>query len=448
MSLQTADIAHIFIALALIVAVAHTVGHLFALLRQPPVIGEIIGGLLLGPSVLGLVWPEVAGDLFPADGPTAAVLGAIYQLGLVFMMFLSGGELRTAGSASERRTVLVVTVTGLVIPFCAGLALARLFDPAPLSGPHGSGATFGMVFAIAIAVTSIPVISRIMLDLGLLGTPFARVVLSVAVLEDIALYVMLAVALGLAQANTAEGFGLWELTGVTSMTWTATYHVAVSVVFLAVFLGYGRRFFQWAVRHRLNALERRSPTAFRVVFLLLVVLVCVGLGINAVFGALAAGYSAAPAAADEDRSWQAIKQFSLAFFIPAYFALVGLQLDIVHHFPIGFFLVFALLACALKLISVWLGARLAGEPPRASLNLAVAMNARGGPGIVLATVTLSAGIINLQFFTVLVLLSIFTSQAAGIWLDREFSAPGKTVGQGRTGDQDAPTAESAPVRRP
>ncbi|MBP2705863.1 cation:proton antiporter [Microbispora sp. RL4-1S] len=447
MSLAMADVVRILIAITLLVLLAHLGGHLFALLRQPPVIGEILGGLLLGPSVLGYWAPSVMDRLLPATGPTAAVLGAFSQLGLVFLMFLAGSELPRGGSPAERRTVLMVTVSGLTLPFVAGLVIVRFLDTARLSGPHGSATTVTLVFGIAVAVTSIPVISRILLDLGMLNTPFARIVLSVAVLEDIALYVVLAVTLGLVQARSAD-YGLWALLGSDSMTWSAVYHVGVSILFLSVFLLWGGRIFGWLVSMRFNGLERRSPVAFRVLFLLALVLCAVALGINAVFGALVAGISAARGDAGggtrTGRTWDSLRQFLLGFFVPVYFALVGVQLDVIHHFPVLIFLVFFVLACAVKVAGVWIGARLAGRDRETSLDLAVAMNARGGPGIVLAAVTFGAGVINEDFFTILVVFSVVTSQLAGIWLDRVHRHRG---GSGLTPEAPADAAVGGGDRR-
>ena len=114
----------------------------------------------------------------------------------------------------------------------------------------------------------------------------------------------------------------------------------------------------------------------------------------------------------------ALTSFALAFFIPIYFAMIGLGLDLVHGFSVVFFAGFLFAACAIKAVSVFAGARLAGETSRLSLNLAVAMNARGGPGIVVASTAFAAGIISQPFYAVLVLLAIVTSLAAGAWLDR------------------------------
>lgn len=452
MTLPEHEIARMLLALTLLVVTAHALGYVFGRLRQPPVIGEILGGLLLGPTLLGALAASTSQALFPKSGITAVVLAAMYQLGLLFLMFLAGSEIQARPPAGEHRTVAAVTATGLVLPLAAGLGVVTLLNPADFSGPRGTPTTFALVFGIAVAVTSIPVISRIMLDLGILRTAFARVVLSVAIVEDIVLYVVLAVVLGLAQAGSDDGYGLLALVPVDSVPFEATYHIVVVLLFFAVFLARGAQIFQWLAASRINAVERRSPTAFRVTFLLLLVMVCVLLGINPIFGALMAGVAAARgdalaarrAAAMGDKglaaqapAWSTLRQFSLGFFIPVYFAIVGLNLDLVRSFDIVFFLWFFVLACAVKWTSVWFGARLAGERNGRAIDLAFALNARGGPGIVLATVTLAAGIINEEFFTSLVLLSMLTSQVAGVWLHARF-----------TGDREPDPARIPELSRP
>lgn len=427
MLFRTADLAHLLLALTLLIACAHIVGHLFARLRQPPVIGEIVGGFLLGPTVLGLVAPDTATRLFPASGVTSVVIGALYQFGLILLMFLAGGELRIPSGGRERTLVASLSVSGLLIPFGSALVVAQMLDYTDFSGPRGTPVVFTLVFGVAIAVTSIPVISRILLDIGILNTAFARVVLSVAVIEDVILYVILAVGLGLVQARSDSAFGLWALTGIDSVVYSSVYYIVMALVFFAVFLAVGGRIFRWLAANRFNALERRNGTAFRLVFLLVTVLISVSLGVNPVFGALVAGMSVSRSdtasgvqEGTENDKWGTLKRFSLAFFVPIYFAVVGLKLNLVHHFDVLFFLWFFAFACVIKSVSIWLGARLAREDNRRAITYAVAMNARGGPGIVLATVTFDAQIINEKFFVALVLLSVFSSQIAGFWLDRHY----------------------------
>ncbi|MEO3830365.1 cation:proton antiporter [Actinomadura sp. B10D3] len=415
--------------LAIFLLAAHLGAALFVKLRQPPVIGEIAGGLLLGPSVLALVAPAVGGWLAPSGTPNGHMLAVIYQLGTILMVFLAGLEMRPGEQGTGRRTVAYTSVLGLVIPFAGGLAIAQVIDPSALAGPHGSAATISLVLGLAIAVTSIPVISRIMMDLGIMDTPFARTVLTVAVIEDILLYVVLAVILGLAHVQADSTHGLPPLIGAEAIEWYVAYYVAASVLFFAIFLATGQALFRWLTHHPLGVLERRSPVALRLLFLFALCLCCMGLGIDPIFGALLAGIAMAEARTDTSDAPTAaapaaspglgpLRQFSLAFFVPIYFALVGFRLDVVHNLDVTFFARLFVLACLIKFGGVWAGARLAGNSRAWSTDFAVAMNARGGPGIVLASVTFAAGIINATFFVALVLLSIFTPQLAGVWSRR------------------------------
>lgn len=419
MSLTDVELGHVVLALVLLLCAAHLMGRLFARLRQPPVIGEIVGGLMLGPTLLGALLPDVQSALFPKDGPTPVVLGAVYQLGLLMLMFAAGAEMRSVFRRGERRTATFVTVTGTMLPFAFGLGLLQVIDLGGYRGTAGGPAAFLLVFASAMAVTSIPVISRILLDLGVASTPFARIVLSAAVMEDLPLYVVLAIALGLAQADQGGAAGLSGLLGLEPGTDAAiAYHLLATLAFFAFALACGPRLFRGLSAFRFNGLNAANPIAFHLVFMLLATAMCAFLGITPMFGAFVAGLAASSAGDDPAGARAAIRKFSFAFFIPVYFAIVGLKLDLIKHFDPVFFAGFLTLACCAKAASVYAGARLGGEAPSTARNIAVAMNARGGPGIVLASVAYDAHIVGEDFYTALVMLAIVTSMVAGSWLGR------------------------------
>ena len=435
MTIDTTAVAHLLAALAVLLVAAHALGSLFARFRQPRVIGEIGAGLLLGPTLLGHVAPGAESRLFPAAGVTPTVLGAVYQLGLLLLLFCSGAQIRSGLQRGENKTVGWVFSTGTVLPFLAGLGLLHVLDLRSSWGPHANTASFLLIFAIAMAVTSIPVISKIMHDLGILDTSFARVVLGVAVAEDIVLYVILAVSLGLAQGGKGALFGLPALLGIGPGTAAdMAYHVVATLAVLGAALTFGPRIYRAAAGWRFNLIRQASPVAYDLALMLAGTLLCLFLGIEGFFGAFVVGVAVGRAtqtatdtptgpttkttaagemAPDAIRS---IQGFAFAFFIPIYFAVVGLQLDLLRGFNAGFFLLFLALACAVKAGSVYLGARLAGQASTSSLNLAVALNARGGPGIVVASVAYGAGIIDQPFYAVLVMLAIVTSLFAGSWL--------------------------------
>jgi len=418
-SLQTADIAHILMAFAALLLVAHGTGSLFVRFRQPRAIGEVIGGLLLGATLFGQLAPRAQAWLFPTTGATPTVLAAVNQLGLLLLLFITGVEIRRVFHRDERRTVGAVFLSGMLIPFIAGIAILQVTNLHRMWGPSGNSTSFLLVFAISMAVTSIPVISRIMHDLGILDTSFARVVLGVAVLEDLVLYVVLAIAIGYAGAQAGALFGLPDALGIAGgSNADLAYHILATVAFLAVSLLAGPAAYRWIGGLRVNLIQRASPIGHQLTFMLLLTIAALGLGIEAFFGALVAGIVVGSTEPEPSEATMALTSFALAFFIPIYFAMIGLGLDLVHGFSLVFFAGFLFAACAIKAVSVFAGARVAGETSRSSLNLAVAMNARGGPGIVVASTAFAAGIISQPFYAVLVLLAIVTSLAAGAWLDR------------------------------
>ena len=418
------DTAHVLAALVVLVVSAHGCGYVFVRLRQPPVIGEILGGLLLGPTLLERVWPAAHDWLFPSTGATPAVLGAVYQLGLLLLMFTAGTQVRGLISRAAARTVASVAVAGLVLPFLAGLGVFAAVDLTRFEGTAHDRTALLLVFAIAIAVTSIPVIARIMLDLGLLNTRFARIVLTVAVVEDVVLYVALAVAVGMVAGTGAAQFGLagalgWDPGSAANNA----YHTVATIGFLIAGLVGGPRVYSTLLRSRYNLIKRRSHVAFQLVVMIVMSGICLLLSIVPLFGAFVAGIvvvSVPGERAEVARS--EIGHFALGLFIPVYFAIVGLQLDLVDNFDVLFFLAFLLFACLAKSASVYAGARAAGESTRSAVDLAIAMNARGGPGIVLASTAFAAGIIDARFYTTLVMLAIVTSMIAGTWLQRSMAS--------------------------
>jgi Kef-type K+ transport system membrane component KefB len=419
-SLSNGDTTRLLLALILLLAGAHGCGQLCARLGQPRVAGEIIGGLLLGPTLFGHLLPGWQSAIFHQGPAVGVFLGAVYQLGLFLLMFCSGAALRARVRSRERRTITWVAVAGNLVPFAAGLGFLAVYDPGHLIGAAHNRTALVLVFACAVAVTSIPVISKIMTDLGIIHTAFARIVLSVAVLEDVVLYCVLSIALGLVHPAHQEQFSLPSILALKPSSGLGDlYYVVVSALFFCLPLLLGRAFLQRLARRGGNLIQQSSPLAFQVMFLMSLTALALFVGVAAYFGAFVAGILSGELGDDHAsvKAQETIRSFSFAFFIPLYFAVVGLRLNLLDHFDVLFFVVFLGYACVAKSVSVYAGARIAGEPRRQARNLSVALNARGGPAIVLASVAYDAGIINQGFFASLVMLALVTSVVAGSWLE-------------------------------
>jgi Kef-type K+ transport system membrane component KefB len=417
MNSATSDLAHLLAALVVLLGAAHGMGWIFRRLKQPVVVGEIVGGLMLGPTVLGALFPQLAHFLFSAHTGTVTTLGSIQQLGLLLLMYGSGTEVQARLGRGEGRVMLHLLVFGTVIPFFLTLAFFRQVDPSPYLGAAGSAKAFLLVAAIGVSVISIPVISRIFHDLKILHTPFARLVLGVALIEDVILYTMLSVTVGMVGIKSSQGFGIPALLG----SGREVYHLlATPLLFLGCIL-LAPTLLRCADRWRCRWFHELHPVALLIMLLLAVTLLAILLGIPPMYGAFVAGIATGAytrGQGDSHRSLDAIKGFSLAFFVPIYFAMVGLHLNLLSQCNWAFTILFIAFACVAKAGSVLMGARFAGKSGRDAWNLAVALNARGGPGIVLASVALNAAIISERFHTTLVLLSILTSLMAGAWLAR------------------------------
>ncbi|MCE0445312.1 cation:proton antiporter [Streptomyces tricolor] len=223
MSLTPSGTAHVLLALVVLATCAHGVGHVFKRLRQPQVIGEIVGGLLLGPTVLGRISPEAQHWLLPPGRSHRR--GARRLLPGSDCCCSSGSPAANCAPATPARSAAPSGPWPCRGWYCRSPAAwpsPRCWIRANCPGRPGHRPPWPLVFGMAIAITSVPVISRIMLDLDVLGTRFSRIVLAVAVVEDVVLYVILAIVLGVAQAETSDPHGLWSLIGTDSLPWPSS----------------------------------------------------------------------------------------------------------------------------------------------------------------------------------------------------------------------------------
>jgi len=414
MTFTAGDVFHLLLALLVLLAATRLGGRVARIMNLPPVIGEITAGILLGPTVFGALFPEASAAVLPETGVVADSLDAFYELGLILLMFAAGVELRMAPKREEVRTAGIITVVSTVIPLAAGIAAGLALDLDSLEGTAQDATSLIIVFAAALAITSIPVISRIMIDLGLMGTRFSRIVLGSAVAEDIILYGLLAVAVGLAQSG-AQAVGLPAELGIdaASAQGAAYYALASALVLVGPVVAV-----RWASsHHRLDPIVVRlgNEAAHQLIFLFALTAFAGALGVIPIFGALTAGIIVSQQH-DVRISGSSVGRFAFAFFIPIYFGLVGLRIDLQEHADLVLIATFISAACVIKGSAAYLGARLAGEDRGSAGALAVALNARGGPGIVLASISFGAGIVSEEFFVTLVLLSLITSALAGWWL--------------------------------
>ena len=416
--MSEAEMGVSIVILGIFLLAAHAFGYVFERLSQPRLIGEILAGVVLGPFVLGKIASPGFTFLFtnPILGAdkTGLVLSFVYWLGLLLLMFISGSEVQGLLSTSNRRETAWLLGIGKALPF-AFVIVIGLLGAIPMDSLIGVRATKMstlLVLASAAAVTSIPVISRIFQDLEILHTRFASLILGTAMLEDVGLWGVLAIAIALSDHHSPVGNGLLA---------TNAYHVVVSFCYVGFAILVAPRLLKTVWRFDDRAVSQPSLVTYAIALLCFFVAVAAGLGVSTVFAAFLAGYALINGIRDRGKSGlnvtlQAIKVVACGVFVPIYFAVVGYRLSFGDDFSAGMLLSFLLGSSLIVLMSIGLAAKLAGFRGLDIVNLAITANARGGPGIVLASIAFDAGLISGALCTTLVISALFTSQMAGWWL--------------------------------
>jgi Kef-type K+ transport system membrane component KefB len=412
--MSTTEFGHFVLTVAALLLAVHGLGFLAERLKQPRIVGEILAGIVLGPFVLKLLAPSTFANLFVFSPAADTTLGFLYQLGLVLLMFCSGAETRRLLAKENRmKTMVLITVSDLSSFFLVvGLGILGLIPLAKITGSLGNETSALLVLAIATSVTSIPVISRIFWDLGIMRTRFVSLLLGYAVLEDIALWVVLAFATALAKSASFNTQHLANAVGL---------HILGTLLFVIVAMAIMPSILSKISHARWNILQQASPVGYVMFILMSYCAVAALVEVNLQFAALLAGFGIVGGVRGIERDFFAasidsIAKVSFGVFVPIYFGIVGFRLVFGREFSMAVVLVFFFASSAIAIFSSALAARLGGFRGLDIFNIAITTNARGGPGIVLASVAYDSGIINAAFYTALVITAVVTSQMCGSWL--------------------------------
>lgn len=408
MSLQTLsekEIISTLIALSLLLLSAYSIGTLMEKIKAPRVVGEITGGILLGGTCLYYFFPDFISSIFMAYEAEGKVLNIFYQMGLILLMFLSGYNTKLEVDKSNSKTIFLIFLGATVLPMAGAIPFIPMFRE-NFIGEAGNEISFGLVFTIGIAITSIPVISKIFFDMGIMNTRFSNTVLTVSTFQDLILWILLNAATRIASTGELK---------LPDMILVVVFTIGLFVVAKLV-----------SDNVHTKDMKIKTITFYSVSFvvLLLVCAVLYNFGINIMYAAFLVGYVVKSFVGDVEDSdakkrMTALGDFAFSFFVPIYFALVGIQINLIHDFSVVRFVLFFAIAFGLEAAGTLIMAQFTNLNTRTKINFAITMNARGGPGIVLATVAYSYKIISVEFFTVLILTTMLSSLIAGYWLRRQ-----------------------------
>lgn len=395
---MTSDPTLVLLEWAIIIAAAWLCGRLARRLGQPAVVGEIAAGILLGPSVLGLAWPQALSALFPpATQPSLQLLG---KIGLILLMLQVGMEFNFGHLRTRSRSVVAISLSGIVLPLLCALLLGPWLHRSFAAGHPFFG--FQFFLCIGFSITALPVLARIMLETGIEKTPLGALCISAAAIDDGVGWLLLAAA----SATVAASFSGLALAGQVAALLVFAWFVMAR---LGPWLGrVWRRGFRTAEAPALSP----SFLALLLVVLLGCTLVTSLLGVHAILGAFLLGASLHRETGLVDAWRKGIANFVLIALVPIFFTCSGLRTEIGSLASPAAWVacgLVVLLACAGKLGGCYAAARLTGEPAQRSASIAVLMNTRGLMELVVLNIGLELGLLSPEVFTMMVLMALATT---------------------------------------
>lgn len=391
------DIGMLLIQLVVILLVVRVVGWLFARLHQPTVIGEILAGILLGPSLLGAVWPEAMETLFPVH--SLGNLELLSQFGLILFMFTIGMELRMKDLKGQAQQAFIISQSGIIFPFILGIILTYgLYSRPELLSEGSSFLSLALFVGISLSITAFPVLARIIQERSLSHSHLGRLALSTAAMGDIVAWLMLAAIMAVSQGGSFT---------------SAFYNMLFLALYLAVIFGILRPLFGLLgrrVRHR----EVLSKSLMGLIFILLMASAYFTeiMSMHALFGAFMLGLVMPENLDFRVIVKEKVEDLALLLLLPLFFVSSGLrtELGLVNTPQLwGLFLICTLVAVVGKMGGTYLAARSCGIQRRESLYLGAYMNTRGLMELVVLRIGLDLGVLSTVLFTILVMMTLVTT---------------------------------------
>lgn len=396
MQLTSEQVAIFLLSISIMLLMAKLFGELFTKLKQPAIIGEIIAGVILGPTILGNILPDAFNLLFPSDSTLKVALDGITTLAVVLLLLVSGLEVDLSIVLKYRKTAVATSIIGIIVPFIMGFGISYL-------SPEFMGLTdpqmrvvFSLFIGTAIAISSLPVIAKILIDLKIFKTQIGFIIISAAMLNDVIGWLIFSLILGMMDA-AGHGFSFGETLFLT-------------IIFVLVVLLFVRRLTNRVVPWIQNTLSFPGGILnFILILGFLGAAFTEFIGIHAILGAFIIGIAIGDSAHIKEQTREVIQQFITNIFAPLFFVSIGLRVNFIDNFDLPIVLVLLVLAFVGKVTGCSLGAKLGGLKKNDALAVGFGMSSSGAMGIIIGLLALQFGLIQDNVFVGLVIMALFTS---------------------------------------
>jgi Kef-type K+ transport system membrane component KefB len=393
------QVAVFILQLITIIGAAKIVGWLFSKLRQPVVMGEIVAGIILGPSLLGWTLPDVSDYLFPAQSMPGILL--LSQIGLIFFMFCVGLELDLSMVRKKAFSAIAISQASMIIPFSLGITCSYFLYES-LAPPNVPFHAFALFTGISMSVTAFPVLARIIKEFNLSGTRTGNVAIAAAAVDDVTAWMVLALIISVLKGESAAGF---------------FYIFGTSMIYVIIMLTLVKPFLQNKLSGWLkNNSSKLSTWGLIFIFVLFNAFFTEKIGLHVSFGAVMAGLVFPHSNGLRTMITDKIESFVLVLLLPLFFVYTGLHTKLPLLSDTSLWLpciAIILIAVAGKFGGGAVTARITGESVKDSLTIGFLLNTRGLMELIVLNIGFELGIISQELFTIMVIMALFTTMMAG-----------------------------------
>jgi Kef-type K+ transport system membrane component KefB/nucleotide-binding universal stress UspA family protein len=392
----------LFVAEVLVLVVAgRLLGEAMQRIGQPSVMGHLLAGVVLGPSVFGALWPEAQHAIFPSDPAQKSMIDAVGQVGVLMLLLLAGMETDIGLARRTGRASLAVSVCGIVLPFACGFALGMYLPGFLLPDPHERFPA-ALLLGTALSISSVKIVAVVVREMNFMRRNVGQVILASAVIDDTIGWIIIAITLSLVENSQLD----WP---------TLAKSVIGTAVFLGISFTIGRRIVFWLIRWANDSFQSELPVISLVLALTFgMALITDAIGVHDVLGAFVAGILVGQSPILTRQIDQELRGVITALFMPIFFGLAGITADLtILGNPEILMLTLGIVAIATigKFSGALAGGRFGGLKFPESLAIACGMNARGSTEVIVATIGLSMGVLSQDLFTMIVTMAVLTTLA-------------------------------------
>jgi Kef-type K+ transport system membrane component KefB len=404
------------VQISLVLAIPLFMAKLLQKLALSPLVVELLCGVMLGPSVFGMLAPNLYAGVFPALGRATQAREAVTELGLLLFVFMAGLELQPKRLRTLGPPIIWSSLFGILLPLVLGVGSVLIWPGFWRNQAQSNIPLLALFVGTILSISALPVIARILMDLNLIKTELGTIVMSAAMLDDLAGWGLFAVILSNFGGAGHSGRNLW-----------------VSLVMVLLVFGLLLNLSNKRMQRAVGWLNLPKDTLqLKLTFLVVMTAAIFSqvVGTHATLGAFLAGVALGRIPEARKLAHESFYQTTAGIFATLYFVSIGLKTNFVANFDLALVVFVLLVACIGKISGVYLGARLGGKQPREALIVALGMNARGAVGIVLTTVALEYGLIDQRIFVAFIVMALVTSVLSAVGIKHLLGQ-----GQGRTEKQ-------------